>query len=346
VQLLPQLNQILASGQVTNNGPFVQQFERELTARLGIPTIVFSSGMAALIAMLRAVDVADGYVICPSFTFPATPHAIVMAGATPLFADIDPITLTLQNDRVTALARPPVMAVLGVDPYGICWQPPAALEVPILIDAAPSFGSDIFNVYDLPTSRGAAQIFSFHATKPFSTMEGGALCSHDADLIARAKMIRNFGMDENGDCPVPGFNGKMTEICAAVGLRQLEGWHQRVAARMDNANRLREALTGIEGLGVQRPNWPHQPVWTYQPVFIEPEFGRSRLAVMAALLVRGIQTRAYYWPPCHKLTCYDRGESLPVTERLAEQVLALPVYDSMSPEEIDHIAKTFKEIHG
>jgi dTDP-4-amino-4,6-dideoxy-D-glucose transaminase len=344
--MLPDLQQILNSGQVTNNGPFVQRFEAALTAHLGIPTIVFSSGMAALIAMLRAVDVAGGYVVCPSFTFAATPHAIVMAGGAPLFVDIDPQSLALSGDALWGLEGHPIKAVLGVDPYGICWRPPENCFVytPVLIDAAPSFGSDIGELP--PVHRGSAQIFSFHATKPFSTMEGGALCSADPDLLNRARAIRNFGQESNGDCAVVGFNGKMMEVCAAVGLRQLEDWGFRSHARSWSASRLREALRGIEGLRVQETPPGQRPVWTYLPVFIEPDFGRSRLAVMGALTALGVQPRAYYWPPCHKLTCYDRGESLPVTERLAEQVISLPVYDNMTGDEIDHIAEAFRKIRN
>jgi dTDP-4-amino-4,6-dideoxyglucose len=302
--------------------------------------------MAALIAMLRAVDVAGGNVICPSFTFAATPHAIMMAGATPAFADVDPGSLTLDSNDLKRFEGRLIRAVLGVDPYGICWLPPAYgfSRVPILIDAAPSFGSELSDQF--LASRGSAQIFSFHATKPFSTMEGGALCSNDPDLMRRATAIRNFGQEDNGDCSEVGFNGKMLEICALVGLRQLEHWIPRARLRADSAERLQKALMGIDGLRVQQAPPGQTPIWTYQPVFIEPEFGRTRLAVMGALVARGIQPRAYYWPPCHKMACYDRGESLPVTERLSSQVISLPVYDNMTDDEIGYIAQTFKEIRN
>lgn len=344
-RLLPQLADILNSGNVTNNGPYVQQFEKSLSALLGVPTLVFSSGMAALIAMLRAVDVHGGSVICPSFTFAATPHAIVMAGADPLFVDIDPATLTLDCGAIVRLGSRTrhTRAILGVDPYGICWAPPNVSQMPVLIDAAPSFGSEVGGTFAV--NRGQAQIFSFHATKPFSTMEGGALCTHDLDLLARAKAIRNFGQGDDGDCRQIGFNGKMLEICAAIGLKQLEDWQHRIPRRVESAIRLRQALVDLDipGLRVQRAPLGQSPVWLYQPVFIEDGFGMGRDAVMAALALRGIQSRPYY-RACHQLACYDRGESLPVTERLSAQVIALPVYDAMADDEIGQIATAFKEI--
>lgn len=344
--MLPDLQRILNSGQVTNNGPFVQQFETALTKHLGIPTIVFSSGMAALIAMLRAVDVARGQVLCPSFTFAATPHAIVLAGGTPVFADVDPENLSLCLDPQLFRNRYRyVKAVLAVDPYGICWDPPDwPYTIPILIDSAPSFGSD---VRDLPpVDRAAAQIFSFHATKPFSTMEGGALCSRDEDLIRRAKVIRNFGQEADGDCAVVGFNGKMLEVCAAVGLRQLEDWGFRSHSRSWSASRLREGLRGIEGLRVQETPPGQRPVWVYLPVFIEPEFGKSRDDVVAELAGRGIQARIYY-RACHELSCYaGNNVRFPVTERLAAQVISLSVYDNMTGDEIGYIAQAFREIRN
>lgn len=348
IQLLPALKDILNSGVVTNNGPLVRLFEQSLTSLLGVPTLVFSSGMAALIAMLRAAGVAGGEVICPSFTFCATPHAIVLAGATPVFCDIDPKTLTLDNTDIERCRhRRDTRAILGVDPYGIGWQPEPCAE-PVLIDSAPAFGTSVGDGFAL---RGLAQIFSFHATKAFSTMEGGALFSQDPDLTARARAIRNFGQDDGGDCLDVGFNGKMLEICAAIGLKQLEDWPHRLARRVEAAVRLRQALVdqSLPGLRVQRAPLGQSPVWLHQPVFIEPAFGLGRDAVMAALALKGIQTRPYY-RACHQLACYTRMTThagprhLPVTERLAAQVIALPVYDGMLDAEIAQIATAFRDI--
>lgn len=341
--LATEFNRALQSGQVTNNGEHVQEFERALTHILGCPTLAFNNGMSALIAMLMASDVQGMEVIVPSFTFAATPHAVVLAGAKPVFADIDPDTLCLDPADVERKITPYTAAIMPVDPYGILWQRPASwekIDYPILIDAAPSFGSEPIGL------RGDAQIYSFHATKPFSTMEGGALCSSNPALLDRAAAIRNFGQGPDGDCAAVGFNGKMAEANALVGLRNLDTWHYRATARVESAMRLRKALAGITGLRVQKAPEGQSPIWTYQPVFVEPTFGKSRDEVVAGLRARGIGVRVYY-RPCHELTCYGLAyevDEFPVTERLASQVIALPVYDAMTATEIDQIAEAFRSI--
>jgi dTDP-4-amino-4,6-dideoxygalactose transaminase len=343
--MLPKMIEIMNSGRVTNGGPFVQDFEKALTHLLDCPTLVFSSGMAALIAMLRAAEVQGDEVICPSLTFPATPHAIVMAGAKPVFCDIDE-TLTLDSYQAAKLMTHNTAAIMPVDPYGTLWDDTQVMgfDVPVLIDAAPSFGSHFVNSDRM--KRGEAQIFSFHATKPFSTTEGGALCSYNEGLMRRAAEIRNFGL-RGEDCFLPGFNGKMNEICAMIGLKQLEDWQHRASDRIDSARRLRNRLNEerIEGLRVQGNPAGQEGIWLYQPIFIEPEFGKSRDQVVRELNVHGVQTRTYY-PACHKLTCYNKGQSLPVTERVASQVISLPVYDGMREDEIGQIVEALRKIRG
>lgn len=342
-----EFNLALQTGAVTNNGAAVQEFERRLSAVTGIPTLCFSSGMAALVAMLRTCGVEGMEVIVPSFTFCATPHAVVLAGATPVFADIDPETLCLDATDVERKITSRTGGIMPVDPYGILWEWPShwiKTDLPILIDAAPSFGSEPMG------SRGDAQVYSFHATKPFSTMEGGALCSRNPHLIEKARRIRNFGQGPDGDCDLVGFNGKMPEVNALIGLQQLETFDQRIRSRVESASRLRRALEGIRGLRVQRAPLGQSPIWTYRPVFVEPEFGKSRDEVAAALTERGIGVRKYY-SACHLLGAYHNdfveladNERLPVTELLASQVIALPVYDEMTQAEIVQIADAFRSI--
>lgn len=351
---------ILKSGLVTNNGTYVRQFEEELSKILGVPTLAFSSGMAALIAMLRAVDVEGMEVICPSFTFPATPNAIVLAGAKPVFADINPDTLCLDAEDVERQINHHTVAVLGVDVFGVLWEPPTHWgdEIDILIDAAPSFGSVLNG--GLAANRGKAQIYSFHATKCLSTMEGGALCSNDPELLEKARRIRNFGQDYEGNVTEFGFNGKMMEVCALIGLKQLETFDFRIASRLSSATYLRASLDGIEGLRVYRAPVGQQPVWTYQPVFIEPEFGPSRDDVVEKLKAKGIGVRVYY-PACHLLQAYSpmskhmlgftRAGSNPiarlsVTRRLASQVISLPIFDEMLDSEIEQIKNAFVDIRN
>ena len=334
---------ILRSGSVTNNGKFVQDFEQALTWHFDAPTIVFNNGQSALMAMLAALDVRGREVIVPSFTFCATPHAVRWAGGEPVFADIDPTTLCIDPLHVSSLQRNSTAAVLAVDPYGIqCDVAPLSITgLPVLIDSAPSFGS-----YPDRT-RGDAQIFSFHATKPFSTMEGGALVTRDLDLLERAKMIRNFGQDGGGDCEMPGINGKMMEVSALIGLIQLKTWHDRSMKRKSHAADFGVALMGIPGVDVISTMSRQAPIWLYRPILInEDEFGMSRDAVVAELAKREIYARVYY-RPCHLLSCYRQADyRLPVTEKISSQVIALPVYNDFKRSEIDHITQSLRAIQA
>jgi dTDP-4-amino-4,6-dideoxygalactose transaminase len=300
--------------------------------------------MAALTAMLRAAEVAGGEVICPSFTFPATPAAVELAGATPVFADVHFRSMTLSPQDVTRKLTAKTIAILGVDPYGICcdYDALAAVKANCMFDSAPAFGSLVggkqTGLY------GRAQIFSFHATKPFSTMEGGCLCSFDPALLDRAKRIRNFGQGRNGDVGIVGFNGKMTEVCALFGLQMLKTFDERRAQRHEVIKKLVLGLTGV--LGIILPSAPTQyPVYTYMPIFVDaPLYGMDRNQLMLKLADVGIETRKYY-PACHTMSAwYHPSVKLLVTEMLAEGVIALPCLTDMSDDEIDHVCNSIRKL--
>jgi len=219
---LAPLQAALASGQVTNGGHWVSEFERQLSEYLGVPTLVFCNGQMALMTMLRAGGVESGEVIVPSFTFPATPHAVRWCGAEPIFADIAPEgSLCLDPDDVERKVTSRTVAILGVDAYGIACDYARLTEIgrrhglKVVFDSAPSFGTRVDG--GLVGRFGDAQMFSFHATKAFTTMEGGCLCTHDPEIFARAKAIRNFGQMADGDCDEPGINAKLTEVSHLSG---------------------------------------------------------------------------------------------------------------------------------
>lgn len=337
----------LESGVVTNDGPAVREFEAELTAHLGAETICFSSGMAALVAMLMVEGVEGKEVICPSFTFCATPHAIRLAGGKVVFADIDPVTLTFDPVDVERKIRPRTKAILGVDVYGICCDYSALsvlsseTDVRLILDSAPAFGSTWYG-RPIACPMDAPQIFSFHATKPFAVGEGGALCSTDRHFIEAAKKIRNFGMPGR-----VGFNGKMQEVNALIGLEQMKSLFKLLPVRTAAQTALHAALHRIPGLTCIVPPVHQVPIWAYYPILIdEAEFGMSRDAMMTALERRGIMTRRYY-PAMHLDDSYTAERtSLPVTERVASQVIALPIYNDMTEYEVDRIAGAVREIRA
>jgi dTDP-4-amino-4,6-dideoxygalactose transaminase len=293
--------------------------------------------------MLMVEHLDDYDIICPSLTFCATPHAIRMAGAKVVFADVNPETLTLDTADVARKITKYTKAILGVDVYGICCdyaglsRVAADNECVLLLDSAPAFGSMI---YGKPTgSYGNAQIFSFHATKPFAVGEGGALCSTDRHFIEAAKKVRNFGIPGR-----IGFNGKMQEVNALIGLEQMKSLYKLLPARTAAQTALHAALHRIPGVTAIVPPVHQVPIWTFYPILIdEAEFGMSRDAVMAALERRAIMTRRYY-PAMHLDESYTAERiSLPVTDRVASQVIALPIYNSMSSEECSRISDAIRE---
>jgi dTDP-4-amino-4,6-dideoxy-D-glucose transaminase len=344
----------LASGQVTNNGRWVVEFERQLSKYLGVPTLVFCNGQMALMTMLRAAGIKSGEVIVPSFTFAATPHAVRWSGAEPIFADIAADgSMCIDPEDVERKITPRTVAILGVDAYGIACDYIALSEIgrrnglKVLFDSAPSFGTRVAG--RLVGGFSDAQIFSFHATKAFTTMEGGCLCTHDKEILERAKAIRNFGQKAGGDCEEPGINAKLTEICALIGVEQLKTFEHMSAVRRRAVSRMREQLSSVPGLTIARAPSHQDPIWLYLPVLIDRhEFGLDRDTLAAVLEKENLFVRKYYSPPCHHMAAYRTADdqALPHTEASAYTVLALPVYNNMSMDECDRIAQAFVEVHA
>ena len=329
------------------------EFERQLSEYLGVPTLVFCNGQMALMTMLRAAGVERGEVILPSFTFAATPHAVRWCGAEPVFADITANgSLCLDPDDVERKISSKTVAVLGVDAYGIACDYTRLREIgrrhglKVMFDSAPSFGSRVGG--SLVGGFGDAQMFSFHATKAFTTMEGGCLCTHDPEIFARAKAIRNFGQLADGDCEEAGINAKLTEVCALIGIEQLKNFEQAASTRRRAVARMREGLSKLPGLTVASAPHDQEPIWLYLPVFVEEgEFGLDRDDLAAALAKENLYVRKYYSPPCHQMRAYSASHhvSLPRSEASAGSVLALPVYNDMTEGECDGIVQAFLEVH-
>jgi dTDP-4-amino-4,6-dideoxygalactose transaminase len=347
------LETALASGQVTNGGAWVVEFERQLSDYLGVPTLAFCNGQMALMAMLRAAGIDSGEVIVPAFTFSATPHAVRWCGAQPIFADIAVDgSMCIDPEDVERKITSRTVAILGVDAYGIACDYQALDEIgrrhrlKVLYDSAPSFGTRVGG--RLVGGYGDAQIFSFHATKAFTTMEGGCLSTHDGEILARARALRNFGQSAGADCDEPGFNAKLTEVCALIGIEQLKTFEHSAAVRRRAVELMREGLSGVPGLSIARAPRYQDPIWLYLPVVVDHrEFGVDRDVLAAALEKENLFVRKYYSPPCHHLTAYRSAadQALPHSEASAYNVVALPVYNDMTAGECDGIAQAFAEIH-
>ncbi|AFI90615.1 Aminotransferase, DegT/DnrJ/EryC1/StrS family [Pectobacterium parmentieri] len=346
------IEESLIRGHVTNNGPYVRQLESRLTDYQSVPTRVFCNGEQALIALLLAADIRGKDVIVPSFTFAGTPHAVVIAGGNPVFADIKSRDCPLldANDvlrRITANTT----AIVAVDAYGYASDYTVLQHIArdhglrLFIDSAPAFGTTVNG--QRTGGFGDAQIFSFHATKSYNTIEGGCLCSHDAELIKRAEAIRNFGQDASGICVLPGLNGKMSELNAIIGLAQLPYLESQLTCRRQAASRLIAGMTSIPGLTPCLPPEGQSPVWQYLPIHVDAKrYGMNRNDLQHALHAQGIMVRCYYAPACHLMPAYagKHQATLPQTEHLSACVLALPIYNDMTKEECELIITSLRAL--
>lgn len=338
---MSRLDRALKEGVVTNNGPYVQDFEAVLTKYLRVPTICFSSGQAALTALLMASDVGGRSVIYPAFTFPATPNAILAAGAKPVPCDIDPVTLCIDPHDAAKKITLGTAAILAVDVYGISSVSSALRDaaarwnIPILVDAAPSFGT---HVTSKPNAFLAPSIYSFHATKQLAVGEGGCLSSINPELIRRCKRIRNFGLDGQ-DWYEPGINGKMTEVSALIGLENMKTFPERLMRRRIAKDKLDETMSQIDHIRVIREPKGQMVSWLYCPVLIEKGSPVSRDDIVLKLEERGIQTRTYYQST-------DMSSSHPVSFDISKRVIALPCHEGLTDDDIYHIGRAFVDFLG
>ncbi|AHF66776.1 DegT/DnrJ/EryC1/StrS family aminotransferase [Pseudomonas cichorii] len=343
--LAPRFKSSMDSGVVTNGGPQLKTFEARLSDYLSVPTLAFCNGEQALIALLMAADLKGKEVIVPSFTFVGSVHAIVIAGAIPVFAEIQSLDCPLADlSDIERKITENTGAILAVDVYGYA-NDYKSLEklakqngLRLFIDSAPAFGS-LYQGQRIG-GFGDGQIFSFHATKPFNTLEGGCVCTNDTELMSRVAAIRNFGQSDQGECLYVGLNGKMSEINAIVGLAQLPSLELQLKCRRQAAARLIQGLEGIPGLNVCQPTGEQEPVWQYLPVRVDPEhYGMNRDELQHTMATANVMVRKYYSPACHLMPAYASPQQtdLKLTEELACSVLALPIYNDMSEAECDRI---------
>lgn len=318
---------------LTNNGPLVQQLERQVAEHCGVAhCVAMCNGTVALEVAIRAVEL-TGEVIVPSLTFIATAHALHWQGLTPVFADVDPTTHNLDPEAVRRRLTPRTSGIIGVHLWGRP-APVAALEriaaehdLRLLFDSAHAFGC---------THRGRqiggfgrAEVLSFHATKAFNTFEGGAVVTNDTTLAERMRLMRNFGFSGYDNVVHPGTNGKMPEICAAMGLVNLANLPAVVDANRRNYAAYREALAGVAG--VELLGFDEREENNYQYVVLELDTAHAacRDSVIAALHAENVLARKYFWPGCHRMLPYrelfpDAGRHLPVTEAIADRIVVLP----------------------
>ena len=350
-EYIEEIRSIWDSHWLTNMGEKHKALQAELQKYMGVPAVeLLTNGHMALELSLQAMNL-QGEVITTPFTFASTTHAIVRNGLEPVFCDIDPETYTMDVTQIERLITDRTCAILPVHVYGnVCnieeiERIAHKYGLKVLYDAAHTFG-ETYKGQGIGNF-GDASCFSFHATKVFNTIEGGAVCYRDPDMGRRLYELKNFGIHGPEEVDAVGANAKMNEFCAAMGLCNLRHVDEEIAKRRAVVERYREHLEGVDGLRLNAQQPEVRSNYAYFPVvFDENLFGASRNEVMDALAQNGIGARKYFYPLTNTFECFHGKydvDATPVALHVAKRVLTLPLYANLSMEDVDRICKIVLE---
>lgn len=339
---------------LTNMGPKHKQFQAELRDFMGVENIdLFTNGHMALELTLQAMNL-QGEVITTPFTFASTTHAIIRNGLEPVFCDIDSTTYTIDVEKVESLINDRTCAIMPVHVYGnICnieeiERIAHKYELKVIYDAAHTFG-ETYKGKGIG-SFGDASCFSFHATKTFNSIEGGAVCFKDKRIGEILYELKNFGIHGPEEVSAVGANAKMNEFCAAMGLCNLRHLEDEIEKRKQVVERYREHLEGIEGLQLNSVNPNVKCNYAYFPVIFEEKvFGASRAEVFDALAEKGICARKYFYPLTSTFSAFHGKYNVmetPVALHISKRVLTLPLYSELALEDVDRICDIIISCRG
>ena len=346
------LKKIWETKWLTNNGEFHKELENELAEYLGIEYIsLFANGTIALIVALQALRI-TGEVITTPYSFVATAHALWWNGVTPVFADISVPGCNLDPEKIEAAITPKTTAILPVHVYGNPADVGKIEEIAnahglkVIYDAAHAFGVKIHERSVL--NFGDLSILSFHATKPFNTFEGGAIVSHNPEMKKRIDFLKNFGFKNEISVIGPGINGKMNELQAAFGLLQLKKYEGQLTKRRKIAETYREQLGNTAGVTFLEDIAGITHNYAYFPVFIEEDYPLSRDALYEKLKKHNIFGRRYFYPlithfPVYRGISSADPENLPVAEKVARQVICLPIYSDLTLDDVMRITAVIND---
>ncbi len=347
------LQQIWDKKWITNNGDFHKQLEKELAEYLGVPYLsLFTNGTLPLITALQAMRI-TGEVITTPYSFVATTHSLWWNGIKPVFVDIDPKTGNLNPDKIEAAITPKTTAILPVHVYGTPCDTKRIQEIAdtyglrVLYDAAHAFGVKVDGESVLRA--GDMSTLSFHATKVYNTIEGGALVVQDEQTKKRIDYLKNFGFANEVTVVGPGINSKMDEVRAAYGLLNLKQVDQCIEARGRADAFYREALKGVPGISMLEPTPHTRHNFSYFPIFVdEKQYGMSRDALYFKMKEHDVLGRRYFYPLISEFSTY-RGlesanpENLPVAHRFANTVICLPMHHALSTEDLNRVVELIRK---
>lgn len=347
------LKEIWESKMLTNNGNFHQKLEEELAKYLKVPYLsLFTNGTLPLITALQAMRI-TGEVITTPFSFVATTHSLWWNGIKPVFVDIEPETCNLDPSKIEAAITPRTTAIMPVHVYGKPCKTKEIQEIAnkyglkVIYDAAHAFGVEIngesiLNFGDMAT-------LSFHATKVYNTLEGGALVVHDEQTKKRIDYLKNFGFASETEVVAPGINSKVDEVRAAYGLLNLKQVDHAINSRRKVAIRYRDELQGVKGITFFNdiPGVRHN--YSYFPIFINAEeYGMTRDELYFKMKEHNVFGRRYFYPLISTFSTY-RGldsanpDNLPVATQMSNNVICLPMHHALSENEVEYILQIIKK---
>jgi dTDP-4-amino-4,6-dideoxygalactose transaminase len=340
------LQVIWDSRMLTNNGPFHQQFEKALADYLGVKYIsLFANGTLALVMALKAMRI-TGEVITTPYSFVGTTNSLLWHNLKPVFVDIEPETCNINPEKIEAAITPKTSAIMPVHVYGNPCGVKRIQDIAdryglkVIYDACHTFGVTLNGVPVL--NSGNLSVMSFHATKVFNTLEGGAIVCHDETMKKRIDSLGNFGHDGE-ETAMSGINGKMNEIQAAMGLMQLKYIDENIEKRRQVVMSYRQGLSGVPGLRFldELPGVKH--CYSYFPIFVDAaHYGMSRDALYEKFRSQDIHCRCYFHPLISQLPACRELESaqpglLPMAEIASEQVICLPLFPDLDSETVNRI---------
>lgn len=344
---MPYLQDIWNRKWLTNNGHYHQELEKALCEYLKVPYIsLFTNGTLPLITALQALRI-TGEVITTPYSFVATTHSLWWNGIKPVFVDIEPVTGNLDPDKIEAAITPRTTAIMPVHVYGQPCDTKRIQEIAdkyglkVIYDAAHAFGVEVNGESIL--NAGDMSTLSFHATKVYNTIEGGALVMHDEATKKRIDYLKNFGFAGETTVVAPGINSKMDEVRSAYGLLNLKQVDAAIESRHRVADQYREALRDVPGIRVMEDTPGVRHNYSYFPIFIDAEkYGMTRDELYFKMKENNVLGRRYFYPLISEFSTYRglesaRPENLPMATHIADTVICLPMYHSLTEEDVKRI---------
>lgn len=341
------LKQIWDKKWITNNGSFHQQLEKELADYLGVPYIsLFTNGTLPLLTALQALRI-TGEVITTPYSFVATTHSIWWNGCKPVFVDIDPKTGNIDPNKIEAAVTPKTTAIMPVHVYGNPCDTKRIQEIAdkyglkVIYDAAHAFGVKVNG--ESIVNEGDISTLSFHATKVFNTIEGGAMIMHDEKTKKRIDDLKNFGFHDEVTVVAPGINSKMDEIRAAYGLLNLKQIDKAIASRQHVAYKYREALRNVAGITFLDDITGVKHNYSYFPIFIDADkFGMTRDELYSKMKSKSVFGRRYFYPLISDFSTYRglesaRFENLPNAHMMSNSVICLPMHHELTDNDTEMV---------